>query len=105
MRTNNTKNEIDEIKKLKEKIKGKDLKYETKKHIYEFQQYETIRSFGESIYNCKVNKFNMDEREMHQSNLLKNMVECNDKSKPGLKKVRKKTNTQEMHMLSMKVEN
>ena len=79
MRTNNTKNEIDEIKKLKEKIKGKDLKYKTKKHIYEFQQYETIRSFGESIYNCKVNKFNMDER--------------NDKSKPGLKKVRKKTNT------------
>ena len=47
----------------------------------------------------------MDEREMHQSNLLKNMVECNDKSKPGLKKVRKKTNTWEMHMLSMKVEN
>ena len=37
MRTNNTKNEIDEIKKLKEKIKRKDLKYETKKHIYEFQ--------------------------------------------------------------------
>ena len=105
MRTNNTKNEIDEIKKLKEKIKRKDLKYETKKHIYEFQQYETLRSFGESIYNGKINKFNMDEREMHQSNLLKNMAECNDKSKPGLKKLRKKTNTWEMHMLSMKVEN
>ena len=82
MRTNNTKNEIDEIKKLKEKIKGKDLKYKTKKHIYEFQQYETIRSFGESIYNCKVNKFNMDEREMHQSNLLKNMVEFSHKFTP-----------------------
>ena len=31
--------EIDEIKKWKEKIKRKDLKYETKKHIYDFRQY------------------------------------------------------------------
>ena len=31
--------EIDEIKKWKEKIKRKDLKYETKKHINDFRQY------------------------------------------------------------------
>ena len=42
MRTNEIKNE--EIEKWKKKIKRKDLKYETKKYINYFQQYETIRS-------------------------------------------------------------
>ena len=46
MRTNKIKNEIDEIKKWEEKIKRKDLKYETKKYMHDFQQYETILSFG-----------------------------------------------------------
>ena len=31
------KNEIDEIKKLEEKSKRKDLKHETKKYIFDFQ--------------------------------------------------------------------
>ena len=46
MRTNLIKNEIDEIKKCEEKI-------ETKEYIYDFQQYETIRSFGESVHTRK----------------------------------------------------
>ena len=68
MRTNDIKNEIDEIKTWEEKIKRKDLKYETKKYIYDCQQYETIRSLGETIYTDKINT---DEAEMDQSNLLK----------------------------------
>ena len=50
MRTNEIKNEIDRIEEWHEKIERKDLKCETKKYIYDFQQYETIRSFGESIF-------------------------------------------------------
>ena len=68
MRTNKIKNERYEIKKCEEKIKRKDLKYERKKFIYDFQQYETIRFFGESIYTSKIN---IDEAEIYQSNLLK----------------------------------
>ena len=49
MRTNESKNEIYEIKKWEEKIKREDLKYKTKDYIYDFQQYETIRSFSEFI--------------------------------------------------------
>ena len=41
MRTNGIKYKIDKIKRWKEKIKRKVLKYEPKKHIYDFQQYET----------------------------------------------------------------
>ena len=31
------------------KIKRKELKYEANKYLYDFQQFETIRSFGNSI--------------------------------------------------------
>ena len=55
MRTDEIKNEIYEIKKSEEKIKRKGLKYEAGKHKYDFQQYKTIRSFGESIYSGKKN--------------------------------------------------
>ena len=48
-------------------------------NIYDFQQYETIRSFGGNIYTGKMNK---DEVKIGKSNLLKNIVECNSKSRP-----------------------
>ena len=47
-------NEINEIRKWKEKIEGKDLIYKTNQYLYDFQQFETIRSFGDSIYTGKL---------------------------------------------------
>ena len=52
---------------------------EHNKYKYDFKQYETIRSFGESIY---TGKSFIDEAEEDQNNLLKNMVEYNNKSRP-----------------------
>ena len=54
---------------------------------YEFQQFETIRSFGGSLYNDKSNR---DDAEIDQSNLLENMVEFNNESGPKTKKIKKK---------------
>ena len=54
MRTNKTKNEINDVKKWKSKIKREDLQYETKSYIYDFQQYDTIRSFVDNIYTGKI---------------------------------------------------
>ena len=31
-----------------------DLFYETDKYVYNFQQYQTIRSFGKIIFRCKI---------------------------------------------------
>ena len=42
------KYEIYEIKNCGKKDKQKKLKYKKKIYILDFQQYETIRSFGES---------------------------------------------------------
>ena len=71
MRPNEIKNEIDEIENWEDKIKRKDLKYGTNKSIYDFQQLETIRSFGDNIYTGKIS---IDEGEMDQSNLSENML-------------------------------
>ena len=78
MRTNEVKHEICEITKWEQKIKREDLKYETKNYTYDFQQYERIRSFGDNNYTVKIN---IEEAEMNQSNLFKNMVEFNNKSR------------------------
>ena len=82
MRTNEIRNEVYEIKKWEEKIKWKDLKYETRKYIYDFEQYKTIRSFGDSIYTRKAN---IVEAEADQNNPLKNIVEFTEKSRPRSK--------------------
>ena len=68
MRTNEIKNEIYKIKKYDEEIKRKDLKYKTKSYTYDFQQYETIKSLAESIYNCKAS---IVETEEDHKTLLK----------------------------------
>ena len=71
--------EIDEIKKWEEKIKRKNLVCKANKYKYDFQQYETIRTFGDSIYNGKTSR---DEAEMDQTNLLDNLKDFNDRSRP-----------------------
>ena len=52
MTANEIKKELSDIKKWEEKIKRKDLTYETKNYVYHFQQYDTKRSF---IYSGKIN--------------------------------------------------
>ena len=92
------------LKKWKEKIRKRDLKhiYE-KKYIYDFQQDETITSFGESCYTRKAETV---EAEEDQSNLLKNIIEVNNKSGPRIKEGKdKKEILKKVHMIFIKVDN
>ena len=72
-------NEIDDTKKFEEKINQKELMYKASKYKYDFQQYQMLRSFAESIYTGKIKT---NEAEMDQSNLLQKMVKCNNKYRP-----------------------
>ena len=91
MRTDEIKNEIDEIKKWEEKIERKDLKYKINKYLSDCQQFERVRSFGDSIYTSKIT---IDEADMDQTNLLENIATFNNKSKPKTKESKdKKRNT------------
>ena len=67
---------------MEEKIKRKDLIYKTNQYEYDFQQCKTIRSFSESIYFAKITT---DKAEEDQRNLLKDIIEFNEKSRPRTK--------------------
>ena len=58
------------------------FKHETGKYKYDFQRYETVRFIGKCIY---AGKFNILEAEMDQTNLLENMIKCNNKSRQKTK--------------------
>ena len=103
LRNNEIKNVTDKIKKQEEKIKRKHLKYETKKNIYGFQQYEKVRSLSDNIYTGKVT---IDEAEMDQINLLENIVEFKTRlDKKTIEGKDEKEILMKVHMLFMKVEN
>ena len=87
MRNDEIKNEVYEIKKWENKIRRKDLKYEANKYVFDFQRFKTTRSLGESIYNGKIN---IDESEMKQTNLLENIMDFSNKSRPRSKKEKHK---------------
>ena len=87
MRTNEIKNEINDMKKLENKIKRKDLKYETNWYKFDFKQFETIRIFGVSIHNGKIS---IDGSEIEQTNLLVNVVDFRNKSISKSKKIKTK---------------
>ena len=79
------------------------MKYEAKKYINDFQRYETIIYFGDSIYTRDVNLVYAEE---DPSNLSKDVVEFNNKSRLRLKGYKeKKQILMRMYMLFMRVEN
>ena len=79
------------------------MKYEAKKYINDFQRYETIIYFGDSIYTRDVNLVYAEE---DPSNLSKDAVEFNNKSRIRLKGCKeKKQILMRMYMLFMRVEN
>ena len=48
------KKELNQIKAIGEQTGRRGLIYETNKYVFTLQQFETIRSFGDSISNSKI---------------------------------------------------
>ena len=71
------KKEFNDVIKWKKKLKEKIMKQ--KNGVYNFLQYDTVSSFGEIIYNDKID---IKEAEMNQKSLIKNWHEYSEKSKP-----------------------
>ena len=57
-------------------------------YAYDFDQFETIRYFGDNA--TYTGKNTVNEAENDQSNLLEHMVEFNDKSTPRSKEGKEK---------------
>ena len=66
------------------------MKYETSKYLYDFQQFQTIRSFDEKI---SIGKVSISETDKKQSNLLNSIFEFNNKARQDQKQTKRKNNT------------
>ena len=60
--------------KIEKDIVRNYLKYETSKCIYGFQKFQTIRSFGDSIYN---GNSTISETDQKQNSLLNTICDIN----------------------------
>ena len=56
--------------------------YESSKQVYDFIRFQTIRSFGDSIFTGKIT---LSEADKKQSNLLDDISNFNNKVRPGSK--------------------
>ena len=79
MRTDEKKNEAEQKKKWEKNIRRKTLIWKTNKYAYDFQQYGTIRSFDDSIYNGKVS---IDEADIDHSSLLEGLKDFIGRARP-----------------------
>ena len=70
------KKEINKILKIEKNVDREKLVYEAGKHKYDFRKFNTIRTFGEDIYEGKIT---LEEADEDQSDLADTINEFNKK--------------------------
>ena len=76
--------------------------YEASKQVYDFKRFQTIRPFGDSMYNCKIE---IDGENLIKADLLEYILEFKSKTKPKKHNKDKKTIRLSMRKIFMKVKN
>ena len=77
--------------------------YEVFKYVYNFRKFQTTRSFGDNIYNCKITINGADQKE---DSLLNTILDFNNKSTEKSKVNKdKKGKLMKVSMVFMKGEN
>ena len=67
------------IKRYTSKVIRDNLFYESSNQIYDYRIFKTIKSFGDSIYNYKIE---IHEANQEQADLLEYILSFNSKAKP-----------------------
>ena len=65
---------------MKKILKREDLVYKKDKDVYNFQQYEAIRSFAKNIFNRKIT---LDNADKEQTDLLNDFMDIKKRIKPS----------------------
>ena len=74
-----SKKELDKIKKIEDTINREKLVYKTSGNTYDFRKFKTIRNFGKDIYDGKIT---LGEADKDQSDLLNKINSFSDKTRP-----------------------
>ena len=78
--------EKEKLENDKKRVKKEDLVYETDKYVYNFQHYETIRSFAKYIFDHKIA---LENTNKDQNDLFNGFIDF--KKGTSLKDIDKKT--------------
>ena len=73
-----SRKELNKIKEIEKDFDREKLIYKTNKHTYDFRKFNTIRTFGEDIYEGKIT---LEEADESQSDLLDEIKKFNDKTR------------------------
>ena len=83
-----SKKELDKIKKVEDTINREKLVYKTSKNTYDFRKFQTIRTFGKGIYDGKIT---LEDAEKDKTDLMNEIKNVYDKTRPKtIKKTRKR---------------
>ena len=74
-----SRKELNKIMEIEKNADREKLIYRTNKNTYDFRKFNTIRTFGEDIYNDKIT---LEEADENQSDLLGEIKNFNDKTRP-----------------------
>ena len=77
--SNEMKNELHKIRRSERKLIKDNLFYESSKQVYDFKAFQTIKSFGNSIYNRKTE---IHEANIEQADSLEHILDFDNKTKP-----------------------
>ena len=73
------KKELDKIKEIEKTVDRERLVYKASEYTYSFKNFRTIRTFGRDIYEGKIT---LKEADEDQSNLLNDIRNFRDKTRP-----------------------
>ena len=73
------KKELDKISEIEKNVNREKLVYKTNIHTYDFQNFQTIRTFARDIYNGEIS---LEEANEDQGKLLNEIIYFNKKTKP-----------------------
>ena len=80
---------MDKIKEIEKTLDREKLVYKIKKYACTFENFQTIKTFGEDIYNGTIT---LKEANDYQTNLLKEIVNFNEKTRPKSYKKKQEKN-------------
>ena len=73
------KKELDKTSEIEKNVNREKLVYKTNIHTYDFQNFQTIRTFARDIYNGEIS---LEEANEDQGKLLNEIIYFNKKTKP-----------------------
>ena len=81
LNNNEVKKELDKINETEKNVDRETLIYETNEYTYGFKNFQTVKTFGQDIYECKITT---EEANEYQTDLLAEIINFRKNIKPKI---------------------